>query len=719
MTSRESGIAAGWGKFAKNQRWRATSTRTAVCLSSLVALGCSSEKTDTGAVTATDGRDTSAAGPGSSDGSGSVSESNGVTPVTPTATSSGSDDSTPSQSMSGATPTPDGTGAEPSPPQVPVTEANKLDLLLVVDNSANMPEKAALFAESVEYLLEQLVHPPCVDANGTLTTAAEGECPAGSTFVHAPLDDIHVGVITTSLGSYGAERNCVVDPTRVDTLQNDDSAHLVGSLSRGQALSGDFLTRQPNSAQPLADFYADIESHISAAGEHGCGFEGSLESWVRFLVDPTPYTRIVRVPCSPTDSSNSCNGPERDANGTPLVDETLLAQRAAFLRPDSLVGIVVLTDENDCSVRTSGQSWIVTDQQDNSGTFRGSAACETDPNDPCCQSCGMAAVSGCPTEVNGEALGCTELTYPIWNPVEGGEDSPNLRCFHQKRRFGYDFLFPVERYVNALTQRKVCPSDTLQGADGDSCDQSAAPDNALWVNNGAVRPAGHVFFATIAGVPWQDLAVNPGAEVLSYRKPTAADSDEELDWDLLLGARDASSERRQYPLNDGVMDPLLFESVEPRTGVNAPTGAALAAPTAAYQANPINGHEWNIVDQAALQHSCLMPLRTPETCLSEEEQIELSADGSFIHSCQCAFFGNEDYRSPACQAPDGSYGLTKYFSGAFPPTRLLQVQERLTTQNTVTGVVGSVCAKSVDAAVDSGYKPTMDALLAGFRARLE
>jgi hypothetical protein len=36
------------------------------------------------------------------------------------------------------------------------------------------------------------------------------------------------------------------------------------------------------------------------------------------------------------------------------LDTTILAQRTAFLRPDSLVAVIMLADENDCSVMDSG-----------------------------------------------------------------------------------------------------------------------------------------------------------------------------------------------------------------------------------------------------------------------------------------------------------------------------------------------------------------------------
>lgn len=43
---------------------------------------------------------------------------------------------------------------------------------------------------------------------------------------------------------------------------------------------------------------------------------------------------------------------------------------------------------------------------------------------------------------------------------EAADDPPNLKCFDQKRRYGVDFHFPVDRYVNALSPTR----DDLQYA---------------------------------------------------------------------------------------------------------------------------------------------------------------------------------------------------------------------------------------------------------------
>ena len=90
-------------------------------------------------------------------------------------------------------------------------------------------------------------------------------------------------------------------------------------------------------------------------GQVGCGYESQLESWYRFLVDPTPYDTIT------LDANKKVV-----LNGT---DKVLLDQRKSFLRPDSLLAIIMLTDENDCSIRESGQFYFAAQQKGGSGTF--------------------------------------------------------------------------------------------------------------------------------------------------------------------------------------------------------------------------------------------------------------------------------------------------------------------------------------------------------------
>jgi hypothetical protein len=94
------------------------------------------------------------------------------------------------------------------------------------------------------------------------------------------------------------------------------------------------------------EFNMKFTEMVRSSGEHGCGYEASLEAWYRFLIDPEPPSSVS----VPAGSATSVVGP---------VDTTVLAQRQAFLRADSLVAIVMLTDENDCSIVDEGYGWLI------------------------------------------------------------------------------------------------------------------------------------------------------------------------------------------------------------------------------------------------------------------------------------------------------------------------------------------------------------------------
>ena len=119
-----------------------------------------------------------------------------------------------------------------------------------------------------------------------------------------------------------------------------------------------------------------------------------MESWYRFLVQPDPWAKVT------VDANN-----QADLGGPGDIDVDLLAQRADFLRPDSLVAVILLTDEDDSSVdplSVGGQGWaFMANQFPGSPIFRadgktttaprGTSACDTDPGSPDCTSCGFAA----------------------------------------------------------------------------------------------------------------------------------------------------------------------------------------------------------------------------------------------------------------------------------------------------------------------------------------
>jgi hypothetical protein len=210
-------------------------------------------------------------------------------------------------------------------------------------------------------------------------------CPAGLTREFVPILDLHIGVITSSLGGFGANSNACKNGAG-GSDEKEDMAEMLGSLPRGQAaLMGEtnvnaaglgFLEWTGTGRAGLESAFSKL---IAVTGEEGCGYEASLEAWYRFLIDPAPYATLEPSGCYPGAVETNCRTP----TGT---DTAILTQRAAFLRPDSLVAVIMLTDENDCSVKAGGQAWYMAET--GTAMWRAASKCETTPSDPCCYSCG-------------------------------------------------------------------------------------------------------------------------------------------------------------------------------------------------------------------------------------------------------------------------------------------------------------------------------------------
>jgi hypothetical protein len=168
------------------------------------------------------------------------------------------------------------------------------------------------------------------------------------------------------------------------------------------------------------------------------------------------------------------------------------------------------------------------------------------------------------------------------------EDSVNLRCFHQKERYGISSLYPVARYVNAFTRASIVPgSDDLAG-DG------AVADNPLFRNG---RTASNVIVTAIVGVPWQEIANNPNNPSKGMQNASALVANGT--WARIAGDPDGYV----YP-----SAPVMLESVAKRPGVNPEeNGGDRTLDTSA----PVD-----------LQYACTFSLPQPEqgsaTCTSPD-----------------------------------------------------------------------------------------------------
>ena len=619
------------------------------------------------------------------------------------------------------------------------TKVDKIDLLFMIDNSLSMGDKQTVLADAVPQLLGRLVNPDCVDDPKNVTERVSvadpnADCPAGASGPlqreFAPVADIHIGVISSSLGDYGGDV-CPEDGPQ-NVMQNDHG-WLLGALPRtAETLGGQqFLAWTPADAAQgsvaIDTRSGQFGTFVQAAGELGCGLEMSLDSWYRFLVDPVPPTDVVHTELNPdgTEKLESNIGRATDPNtGEPLIDQNILAQRLAFLRPDSLLAVVMLSDENDCSLRDSGISWLAARAYQGANRVLlkpGTSACATDPNSSCCYTCYHYGTAGTPPPA-----GCPDESQACQTTLTEAEDTVGLRCWNQKRRFGYDFLFPIARYVNALTLPELCPDQTFGDLDC-SCHGGAegcAPGarkyaNPLYVSldeNATGQPRANtdlIFLAGIVGVPWQDVATD---QSLDPNAPLVYQRALDIDWGLILPDENGN----------GPTDPHMIETPDIRSGTNPRTGTAIAGADAAYMADTINGHDWN-TGYEDLQFACIFDVTAVNdgdprdcniTCGDTDEVCKRSARG-----CSC---GPQDdptnSHSPLCQNSAGNYGSLQYAAKAYPGVRELQVlQSYAKASVNANSIVASICPKSLTGdknAAGYGYNPAVQALVDRLKEKL-
>jgi hypothetical protein len=555
--------------------------------------------------------------------------------------------------------------------------SHKLDVLFVVDGSPAMADKQNVLNLSLPGFVNRLVNPLCVDAQGepvaTQPESGAAACISG-TRERTPVNDLHLGVITTNLGGHGSMVCATASSTNAHL---DDRAELLPAQRANLPSYNDegYLAYDSEGLAGVSDVtrvIADLQTIVSAAGELGCGYEAPLEAMYRFLVDPEPPVSVAQVSGQTVPQG---------------INDALLAQRNAFLRPDSAVAIVILSDESDCSIRDDSVGWFVGSQL---RMPLSTAACETNVNDLCCRSCAQREDSGppagcvalkdddnCKTASSGQA-------YATWDVLH---DSLNLRCFDQRKRFGFDLLYPVERYSDALSNPKVRNRAHL------------LVDNPLLAarDGKGPRSATLVSVSVIVGAPWQDLATTASlsaGHALEYLDGAGLESNAR--WPLLVGDR-----ARNLPPTD----PFMIESPNPRTGKNPLTQAPIVSETSTDPlANAINGHEQNVPGQDDLQYACTFPLLTPKPCPNGDVPCECSADKN--GNANAVVVAN----SPLCQPPAGGPATTtQYFAKGYPGTRALKFAQLLGAR----AVPASICPKTLTdtSSPDYAYNPAFSALI--------
>jgi hypothetical protein len=172
---------------------------------------------------------------------------------------------------------------------LPNLGSRKVDLLFMVDNSASMaPLQAKLIAGFPSLL-------------NALQTLPDGP------------PDLHIAVISSNTGPGKfdlTDRNCsyLGDAGRFQFQPR-------GACTTSPFLPGQTFIQIANGVPSYLGSLTDAFSCIAALGEQGCGFEGQLKS-VRWALDPL-------------------NGPD---------------ENQGFLRTDATLAVVLVTNEDDCSL---------------------------------------------------------------------------------------------------------------------------------------------------------------------------------------------------------------------------------------------------------------------------------------------------------------------------------------------------------------------------------
>jgi hypothetical protein len=594
---------------------------------------------------------------------------------------------------------------------------DKIDLLFMIDNSASMGDKQQILADAVPNLLVGLLKPKC--ANPSTGVAAPGApsadpkgnkgnnygCPAGTEPEFRPVTDMHIGIVSSSLGAFGGD-------VCADTGRQNDKGHLIafdGAAQSADAGSAGFLSWYPQNEEnadkkrhpdPPNKAFGDTDQLsasfskiVTGVGQVGCGLEAQMESWYRFLVQPDPWVKIS------VDGNN-----QADLGAD--IDVDLLAQRADFLRPDSLVAVVLLSDEDDSSVdplSVGGQGWAFMNNQfpgspvfraDGKSTTapRGTSACDQDPGSPDCTSCGFAGTC------NASDPACQKIKNDPECQKNGGyygpgDDQLNSRFSQQlvKRNYGIDPQYPISRYTDGLTKTKVPDRSTEHAqkvrSDGKGRDIGGYLGTGKCTNplfaarlprSGedycnlprGTRSPDLVFFAVVGGVP----------NALLHFDPASAENSRITndDWSKILGQDPAH-------YNYTNLDPHMIESKSPRPGLPGASNTRGDLGTDA-----VHGREWDTGGND-LQYACTFQLPQPRKCTTADT------------SCDCAEAGKNP---PLCGATIGDQVRAK----AYPTVREFMAVRALGEQ----GVIASLCPITLTGDKQSptyGYNPAVKSIV--------
>ncbi len=231
-----------------------------------------------------------------------------------------------------------------------VTAVDKVDLLLVVDNSSSMIPHQAALQEQFPRIIEGLVtgnpdglgeaeFPPVASLRVAVVSTDMGVGGVG-TGVYSP--DFSAGItgcggpmpVNSFRAHYGDNGVFNRDPLGAATVMDQTDCDGADGDATPDVLTGetlpDFLTFDPAGAITEEDFANRIGCY-AVLGAAGCGFEQQLEAMLKSVA-----TAESAITFTAQDGSPEVAGQGDRAN-------------AGWLREDALLAVLMVTDEDDCS----------------------------------------------------------------------------------------------------------------------------------------------------------------------------------------------------------------------------------------------------------------------------------------------------------------------------------------------------------------------------------
>jgi hypothetical protein len=213
--------------------------------------------------------------------------------------------------------------------RIPVTNLDQVDVLFVIDNSKSMEQEQANLAVQLPRLVEILASGEIKNAMGEVIRK------------FPPVKSLHLGVVSSDMGANGAEdlpggnrTECGTVGAAMNTfgddglLINTPTPEVVAmDPSCNKTFERSYLefvaegSTQADATALGADFGC-----IARLGIKGCGFEQQLEAMWKAL--------------APSTDTSFSRGTAGHGN----------AENAGFIRQDSVIAIIHVSDEEDCSI---------------------------------------------------------------------------------------------------------------------------------------------------------------------------------------------------------------------------------------------------------------------------------------------------------------------------------------------------------------------------------